>query len=132
MKERKEYLNEENYLKTNNKIKWIGRIMILIGIAIILVGVFIIKVPDMSSTDWYEADTKRNIFIFGGVFITIVGCILRFVVANQRNMMAYQLQQIMPLGQENMEKMAPYYGNVAKEVTKGVKEGLKEEKNKSK
>ena len=93
-----------------------------------------------------------------GIFLTIVGAMVRFVMGNQRKIMAYQMQQMMPVVTEGAEKlvptatkitkevaeemtptmtkmakeiskeMAPVYGEVAKEITKGIKEGMKEEK----
>ena len=46
-------------------------------------------------------------------------------------MFAFTLQQTMPLAQEGVEKMTPTAaksaGTIAKEVTKGIREGLKEE-----
>ena len=128
MQEQNEYLTEENYQRANKKVKWGGRIAILIGISMILIGIFVIKVPDMDADGWFEASMKRDLLIFPGVFITIVGCIVRFLVANQRSITAYQIQQMRPVAQEGIEKMAPSAGVVAKEITKGVKEGLKEDK----
>ena len=59
-----------------------------------------------------------------GIFITIVGCMIRFVVGNQRNIMAYQAQQVMPIAQEGIEKMSPSMGIAAKEIAKGIKEEI--------
>lgn len=123
----KEYLNEETYQKANNKVKWGGRIAMLVGISMILIGVFVVKVPDMGADGWFEAESTRNFLIFPGVFIALVGCIIRFIVANQRNITAYQMQQMRPIAQEGIEKMAPSAGIAAKEIAKGIKEGLKEE-----
>lgn len=123
----KEYLNEERYKKANNKVKWGGRIAMLIGISMILIGIFVVKVPDMGSDGWFEAESTRNFLIFPGIFVTLVGAMVRFIVANQRNIAAYQAQQMRPIAQEGIEKMAPSVGVAAKEITKGIKEGLKEE-----
>ena len=123
----KEYLTEEEYQKANNKVKWGGRIAIIIGIAMILIGVFVVKVPDMSADNWFEASTTRMFLIFPGVFITLIGCMVRFIIANRRNIAAYQAQQMRPIAQEGMEKMAPSAGAAAKEITKGIKEGLQDE-----
>lgn len=124
----KEYLNEQKYKKSNNKVKWGGRIAMLIGISMILIGIFVVKVPDMSSEGWFEAKSTRNFLIFPGVFVTIAGAMVRFIVANQKNIAAYQAQQMRPIAEEEIEKMAPSFGVAAKEITKGIKEGLKEEK----
>ena len=65
------------------------------------------------------------------------------MISKRRNIMAYGMQQTMPVMQEGIEKMAPsigkagksmakemapVYGDIAREITKGIKEGLKEEK----
>jgi hypothetical protein len=73
-----------------------------------------------------------------GIFITILGCMIRFVIGNQRNIMAYQAQQVIPIAQEGIEKMASSMGNVAKEIApsmgevakelaKGIKQGMSDE-----
>ena len=36
----------------------------------------------------------------------------------------------MPVAQEGIEKMVPTLGNVGKEIAKGIREGLKDDKNK--
>ncbi len=122
-----EYLTEENFQKMNNKVKWGGRIAIIIGLSMIIIGLFVIKVPEMGEKDWFQSESTRMFLIFPGIFITLVGCMVRFIVANQRAILAYQAQQMRPVVQEGAEKMAPTAGKVAKEITKGIKEGLKEE-----
>ena len=125
-----EYLNEEKYNKANNKVKWGGRIAMLIGIAMILIGVFVVKVPDMGANGWFEASSTRTTLIYTGIFITLVGCMIRFIIANTRNIAAYQAQQMRPVAQEGIEKMAPSAGVAAKEIAKGIKEGLKDKEDK--
>ena len=53
------------------------------------------------------------------------------MVAKQRSILAYQTQQVMPVAQEGIEKMAPSVGSaagtIAKEVSRGIKEGMKED-----
>ena len=122
----KEYLNEENYQKANNKVKWAGRIAIIIGLSMIFIGIFVIKVPDMGDEGWFESSSTRMFLIFPGIFITIVGCMIRFIVANRRAILAYQLQQIRPIAEEGVEKATPVASKAAKEVAKGVTEGIKE------
>ena len=67
--------------------------------------------------------------IIGGIiaFAGIVAGIALLAVAFGRNVLGFKVQQTMPIAQEGVEKMAPSVGNLAKEVTKGVKEGLQEE-----
>lgn len=80
-----------------------------------------------------------------GFFVTVVSLMAKFMlfsVTHRREIAAYTAQQVMPLAQEGIEKMAPtvgkagksiakemapVYGEMAKEVSKGIKEGLKDE-----
>jgi len=163
MKNQMMYLNEENYKKMNDKIKMAGRIVIAIAIMIIIAGFIIkigsmgIEVPKMGSENWFEMETARSKMDFGGiglimfgVWLTFVGCIIRFFIGNRREIMAYSLQTTMPIAQEGIQvmaptvaqagvtmmktmapamgeiakEMAPVYGEVAKEVAAGIKEGL--------
>lgn len=80
-------------------------------------------------------DMKYMPFIIAGIFISFIAfgvTIMVFTTLNRRKIMAYNMQDIRPLAQESIEKMAPTAGkvvkNIAKEVTNGIKEGLKEEK----
>ena len=84
--------------------------------------------------------------IMFGVFICIATCMISFAVfmtAKRRKVLAFHAQQVMPIAQEGIEKvapsigkaraniakeMAPIYGDIAKEISKGIKEGMKEEK----
>ena len=56
-------------------------------------------------------------FISGSIFAT----------ANGREINAFYAQQQIPVAQESIEKMAPSVGNAAKEIAKGIKEGLDKE-----
>ena len=78
-----------------------------------------------------------------GAFIIIATCMISFaifMVTKRREMLAFGLQQVMPVAKEGMEEiaptigkvgseiaknMAPAYGEIAKEISKGIKEGLK-------
>lgn len=69
-------------------------------------------------------------FIMIGFFITFVSFVIKlalFSITHRREMLAYSAQQVMPIAKEGAEKMAPTAGKVAKEVVKGIKEGLKDE-----
>ena len=101
-------------------------------------------------------------YMFGG-FIIFASCMFSGIIylsTKQRELMAYQVQKVMPIAQEGLEKMAPtigkagasiakeiapeigkaganvakemapVYGDIAKEISKGVKEGLKDEEKK--
>lgn len=166
-----EYLNEENYQKTKGKIKLVGIIIMILGLCLIAGGVYFLisankmNGPEMGSSNWFEVSSAKMsrqssgaFMIIPGIFLSIVGAMVRFVVANQREILAYKTQQVLPVMTEGMEKMvpkvtkmskevaeemtpvytdmakkigkemAPVYGDMAKEISKGIKEGLKEDK----
>ena len=166
-----ELLNEERYQETRKKIKLVGIIIMIIGLCLLAGGIYTVisaskmSIPEMGSANWFEASsTKMNrestgaFMIIPGIFLSLIGAIVRFVVANQREIMAYKTQQILPVMTEGMEKIvpkatemskqvakemapvygevaktvtkevAPAYGEMAKEIAKGIKEGLKEDK----
>ena len=83
-------------------------------------------------------------FYMFGAFIIIASCMVAFAIfmfTRQREMLAFSTQQVMPIAQEGIEKMAPSigkagatiakemapaYGEIAKEISKGIKEGMKQ------
>ena len=88
-----------------------------------------------------EKGKNINYFAFGGMTILFTLMISGSVtmMSKGREIAAYQAQQVMPIAQEGLEKMAPSitkvsktmaeemaptYGKIAKEIAKGVKEGL--------
>lgn len=86
-------------------------------------------------------------YILGG-FIIIASSMISFSIytfAKRREILAFSTQQVMPIAQEGIEKMAPtigksgasiakemapVYGSIAKEISKGIKDGIKETENK--
>lgn len=65
-----------------------------------------------------------------GVFICIATCMFAIPIlisTKGRELMAYSTQQVMPVAKETMDEVAPTIGNTFKEITKGIKEGLKDE-----
>ena len=80
-------------------------------------------------------------YMIGG-FIIIASCMIAgsiYMTTRQREILAFHTQQVMPVAQEGIEKMAPTigkagasiakemapaYGEMAKEISKGIKEGL--------
>ena len=68
------------------------------------------------------------LFMFGGfiIFASLIigGSLLLF--ANKRKILAFTAQQVMPVAKEGVEEMAPSIGKVAKEISKGIKEGTKD------
>jgi len=218
MENKKEYLNEENYQKTKNKITKISLIILtlglVIGIGLIITGVIIqnntkkineerrneankliqerlteiateknnlnnqiqtkeysCNSLDMRNPNWYadkikcqdevssliqelnelemeefQLENRKDIdiynaispakyiifYILGGLTIimsvSIAGSI--YLIAKRREIVAFTIQQTMPLAQEGMEKMTPTVGNavgtIGKELAKGIKEGINE------
>ena len=78
---------------------------------------------------------KTSFLMFGG-FIIIASSmfcgVLYLSIIKRREILAYTVQQVMPVAKEGIDKISPTIakatGNIAKEVTKGIKEGLKDEK----
>ena len=107
-----------------------------------------LEYEDINSSVKKSFATSGNIpfFIFGA-FVIIASCMIAgaiYLTSRQREIIAYQMQGIMPLATEGLEKiapsvtkvgkkmteeMAPAYGKLAKEISKGIKEGLKNEEN---
>ena len=109
------------------------------------------EIYDKTKDEWQY----RTLYAVGGMIIfmsfTISASI--FMTSKRREILAYQTQQIMPIAQEGMEKMAPSvakvgkemakemapvykdiakdmapaYGEIAKEIAKGMKDGMKDE-----
>ncbi|MBQ3145842.1 MAG: zinc ribbon domain-containing protein [Clostridia bacterium] len=125
--EKNEYLNEEQFKKNNKKVKVAGLIVLSIGIIMLIIGLFVIKVPEMGEDGWFELSSKSRKFKMFGIGLTIIGCMIRFVVGNQRSIMAYKVQEGMPIAKEGIEKMSPSMGTAAKEISKGIKEGMSED-----
>lgn len=125
MENNEEYLNEEKYQKANKKVNKIGTTLLCIGLFMIILGITIIILANPV--------LKKPYFVGVGVIMIVVG--LPFLgsagqfklLGNARNIQAYMIQQGMPIAQEGMEKMAPTAGVAAKEIAKGIKEGLKED-----
>lgn len=115
-----------------------------------------------SANDSFSKAKYTPFYMFGGVII-FASCMFSGIIylsTKQRELMAYQVQKVMPIAQEGLEKMAPtigkagasiakeiapeigkaganvakemapVYGDIAKEISKGVKEGLKDEEKK--
>lgn len=134
----REYLDEEKYQKSNRKVKIIGTIIILIGLCLIgfgiytLIGAHNIEVPEMGDSNWYSVSSRQMgktasgmFMILPGIFVTIVGCMVRFFIGNRREIMAYQMQQMMPIVKEGTKEMTPIASEAAKEISKGIHDGFK-------
>ena len=68
--------------------------------------------------------SKMSYLMFGG-FVIIASCILcgglYLNLVKKREILAYTAQQVMPVAQEGIEKMAPSIGKVAGEIAKNIK-----------
>ena len=88
----------------------------------------------------------RIMFSLVAALMVLMPCLaiggMLILTSKRRNIMAYTIQQTMPVAQEGIEKMAPtigragasiakemapVYGEIAKEIGKGIKEGMKDE-----
>lgn len=97
----------------------------------------------------FELEEYTPFYIVGG-FILIASIMISgsiYMMTKRREIAAFSVQQMMPIAQEGIEKiapsvgkagasiakeMAPTYGQIAKEISKGIKEGLKGEEKKEK
>ena len=148
--EEKKYLNEEDYQRYTAKLKKIGKILLIVGLALFVISIVLVIIGSITfgSTMVTENATSAlggmglfAIGSFGSVFsfgLAGVGGMILFI-AHRREITAYTTQQVMPIAKEGIEemtptvakateKMAPAAGKVAKEVAKGIKEGLEEDK----
>lgn len=143
------YLSEENYQKNNMKVKKIGNIILIVGSILLVIGIVMsligfIMFGSQIFNGFESGQTGINAsnmfsgissFAIGGSIASVgftvifVGIIVRFVIGNRREITAYTTQQVMPIAKEGIEAMAPTVGTVAKEITKGIKDGLKDDKN---
>ena len=147
--EEKKYLNEEDYQRYTTKLKKVGKILLIVGLVLFVVSIGLIVAGSITfgSTVVTEKATSAlsgmGLFAVGG-FLSVfgfgmagIGGMILFI-AHRREITAYTTQQVMPVAKETIdemtptmsksaEKMAPAAGTVAKEITKGIKEGLKDE-----
>lgn len=123
MENNKEYLSEKDYQEKTKKLKKIGLILICIGAPMAICFVVNIMLTELP----FSISALFGILGVLGFPILFSGIYCRFVLPNKRAIASYMVQQQMPIAKESAEKMAPTAGVVAKEITKGVKEGLKEE-----
>lgn len=70
-------------------------------------------------------------FYMFGAFVIIASCMIAgsiYMFAKRRELVAFTAQQVMPVAKEGIDVMAPTIGNVAKEISKGIKEGINDDK----
>lgn len=143
--ETKKYLTEENYQRSNEKVKKIGKILIIIGAIMLGLGIILLLSGFLGFgsqvTNGIENGGNMNpsgifsgigLFALGGFIagdgglLLFIGLIVRFLIGNRREITAYTTQQVMPIAKEGIEEMAPTIGNAAKEIAKGIKQGINE------
>ena len=144
-----EYLSEERYQKNNTKVKTIGKVLLIVGILVFVLGVVLVIIGFIGFGKSFDtvnnfdvvtntADSSFGSFeLFGlGAFIIVfgfsllgTGLIIMFI-SHRREITAYTTQQVMPVAQEGIEKITPTVaeaaGSIAKSVSKGIQEGKKE------
>ena len=142
--ENKKYLTEENYQKSNKKVKTVGNILIIIGLLLFIGGLILIisgflgfgnqitngmemgqeGINPGSIFSSFGGFAAGGFMMVPGLFLTAVGFIVRFLIGNRREITAYTTQQVMPVAKEGIEEMAPTIGNAVGEIAKGIKKGL--------
>ena len=137
----KEYLSEEKYQEDAKKLKKTGKLILIIGVIVFVLGLIFLVLGFLGIGGSFGANDfdQASKGAFGGFGIMVVGGFLDSVgstllviggivmfIAHRREIVTFTTQQVMPVAKEGIEKMAPTAGVVAKEITKGIKEGLNE------
>lgn len=68
-------------------------------------------------------------FYMFGAFIIIATCMISgsiYVFAKRREIAAFTTQQVMPVAKEGIEGISPSIGKAAKDISKGIAEGINE------
>lgn len=125
MESQKEYLNEEKYQKANKKVNKVGTILLTVGLIMIVSAIVIMILAFAVLDKPMLASIGIPLLVFGFAFLGSGGQ-AKFL-GHAREINAYVAQQQMPIAQEGIEKMASSAGVAAKEIAKGIKEGLKDE-----
>lgn len=147
-----EYLSEEKYQKNNAKVKTIGKVLLIVGILVFVLGVVLTIIGFVGFGKSFDTGNELEIVkntadssfgSFGllalGGFISVFGFsllgagLIVMFISHRREITAYTTQQVMPVAQEGIEKMTPTVanaaGSIAKSVSKGIQEGKKEANN---
>ncbi len=144
--ENKKYLNEESYQKNNNKVKKIGKTLLIIGIIALVISFIILVLGFIGFGSSFTggigepsqmakgAFSGMGLLVLGGVInsvgflFTISGGIV-LLVAHRREITAYGVQQVMPVAKEGIEKITPTIanaaGSIAESISKGIENGKK-------
>ena len=147
-----EYLSEEKYQKNNAKVKTIGKVLLIVGILVFVLGIVLTIIGFIGFGKFFdtgnEFDVVKNtanssfgsfgLFALGG-FTSVFGFsllgagLIVMFISHRREITAYTTQQVMPVAQEGIEKITPTVanaaGSIAKSVSKGIQEGKKEANN---
>ncbi len=126
-KESKEYLSEEKFQETNKKVNKTGTILVVLGL-VMTISSIVWMIIGLNVLHTQYAAIGGPLLILGLALLAFGGQ-LKFI-GHGREINAYMAQQQMPVVKEGAEKLAPTAGKVAKEITKGVKEGIDEVDNK--
>lgn len=89
-----------------------------------------IKLEDTNDDFNQSMDNQKYIpFYIFGAFIIIATFMISgtvYMITKRREIMAFSVQQVMPVAKEGIEQIAPSLGNAAGEIAKGIKDGLKD------
>lgn len=117
-----QYLNEENYQKTSKRINLVGNILLTLGMLMLISAITIIILAFTILNKPMLIGVAGPLLVFGIAFIGFGG--QAKIIGNARSITAYFSQQQIPVAKEAINEMSPSIGKVAKEVTRGIKEGL--------
>ena len=150
MTRQKEYLNEKNYRKGSAALTILGIVVMLAAAALAGFGITRLLaaknmvIPAMTSSGWFEARQQQSSMYFTGGACCMFGAFIFFLgisivaSAHRRSILAWKMQQVMPLageaaekiqpvaaelGRKTMDTMAPAFGHLAEEVSKGINSG---------
>lgn len=146
------YLNEEKYQQNKEKIKRVGKILLIVGITTLVIGIILLilgfvgfgktATSTVSNFDFDMKSTTSSIFgsfglfVAGGFltsigFMVTIGGVVATVIAHQREIKAFTVQQTMPIAQEGVEAMAPTIGHAAQTISEGIAKGIENAKKES-
>ena len=156
--QQEKYLSEEKYQQNNQKVKKVGKILLIIGICMLVLGIVFILIGftgfgntaiNSATTESFDnnAIKQTTTGIFGSIGLFAIGGFLTtfsftamaaggitMFIAHRREITAYTTQQVMPVTQEGIEKMTPTIanaaGSIAQSISKGIKEGMQDSENK--
>lgn len=90
------------------------------------------QLDNLNNESVRKSDSYSTIpfYMFGG-FIIIASCMIAgsiYAFAKRREILAFSAQQVMPVAKEGIEEMTPTVSKSVEEITKGIKNGLKDDK----